>query len=222
MHGCWQVPNRSSSFLTWENQTSPSEEPRASVTGNGAGAWRGCLPSSLQRALSCSKAWRFTVLMGNLCPFWAKTIHMLYKIHYDKIPILLHVLEDKHAHFSCQSGLHSPQHRSNHWWSDTLVCFSSKGKSWWKCRAQKSRIYNQSYTDEGQASITTSQTEIPPSSPQQHMWKYLITLWCKGHFCITLWIFRPFRPANLRTKVCRRNHWFLKCSFPSVHWYFKS
>lgn len=34
---------------------------------------------------------------------------------------------------------------------------------------------------EGQAPITTSQTEIPPSSPQQDMWKYLITPWCKGH-----------------------------------------
>lgn len=47
---------------------------------------------------------------------------------------------------------------------------------------KKITIYSQSYTDEGQASITTSQTEIPPSSPQQHMWKYLITPWCKQHF----------------------------------------
>lgn len=45
--GCWQVPTGVSSSLTWENQTSPSEEPRASVTRNSAGPCRGCLPSSL-------------------------------------------------------------------------------------------------------------------------------------------------------------------------------
>lgn len=63
--GCWQVPTGISSLFTWENQTSASEEPRASVTRNGAGPCRECLPSSLHRALSCSKAREFTALMGN-------------------------------------------------------------------------------------------------------------------------------------------------------------
>lgn len=63
MDGCWQVPTGVSSLFTWENQISTSEEPRASVTRNVAGPRRECLPSSLHRALSGSKAQEFTVLM---------------------------------------------------------------------------------------------------------------------------------------------------------------
>lgn len=52
----------------------------------------------------CTELWAAAKLESSLRwwgikPFWAKTIHVLYKIHCDKIPLFLHVLESKTCTF---------------------------------------------------------------------------------------------------------------------------
>lgn len=83
--GCWQVPTGVSSLFTWEIQTSASEEPRASVTRNGAGPCRGCLPSSSQSS-ELQQSSRVHCIDGESSPFGRRPFMYYTKYTVTKSP----------------------------------------------------------------------------------------------------------------------------------------